>query len=446
MNAQDELLQDSTPTYPQPPGQVPIQPPIGSAPQPPSSNPASSSSSRSKPKPPPQKKKFGSLRDLQRQEDDDEEPSDKEQEFFAGGDKSGLAVQDPSQRGGSSGGTGPSGSTGPEGAEDRIQRLLRTAREWVNFLIPLSGSRSHHCIHLKLPWRSSRFFFHVGFGLFPTLQVFFHSGVELTPCLYRRGSRRPPPGGPAQPRTAFTGAGQTLGGDDTPSTTVPDPDASRGSRPQLPMVQRTLHLWQDGFSVDDGPLYRYDDPRNARTLDMINNGSAPLDIMGVESGQAVDVKLNERRTEKYLQPKKKYKPFSGSGQRLGSPTPGVATASSASASTEQSTPVSSPATASIAPSSSAGGAPAAAEVDESSPILTLQLRLPDGTRLPSRFNTSHTIGDVQQFVQRASTEAASGRAYTLATTFPTKGLNDPEVKLGDVKELGRGGVVVVKWT
>ena len=79
------------------------------------------------------------------------------------------------------------------------------------------------------------------------------------------------------------------------------------------MVERTLHLWSDGFSVDDGPLYRYDDPANARTLEMINRGSAPLDIMNVEKGQAVDVRLEQHPQEKYVQPKKKFQPFAGSG-------------------------------------------------------------------------------------------------------------------------------------
>jgi hypothetical protein len=40
--------------------------------------------------------------------------------------------------------------------------------------------------------------------------------------------------------------------------------------------------------------------------------------MNVQRDQEVDVKL-ERHDGNYVQPKKKYKPFSGGGQRLGSP-------------------------------------------------------------------------------------------------------------------------------
>jgi len=199
------------------------------------------------------------------------------------------------------------------------------------------------------------------------------------------------------------------------------------------MVERTLHLWNDGFSVDDGQLYRYDDPANARILEMINRGSAPLEIMNVARGQAVDVKLEAHRGEDYVQPKKQWKPFSSGGQRLGSPVPG------ASGTSTPITTTSTPAPASSSTTSSQG-----VDVNESQPTITLQIRLADGTRLPSRFNTSHTIGEVYAFVDRASASSSS-RPYTLATTFPTKELSDKSQVLGDMAEFKRGGVVVQKW-
>lgn len=77
---------------------------------------ASSSAGASRPK---QKTKFASLRDLQARDDDgDDDEPDKEQQYFAGGDKSGLAVQDP-------------GNGEPRSANDHIQRLLQTARQYV---------------------------------------------------------------------------------------------------------------------------------------------------------------------------------------------------------------------------------------------------------------------------------------------------------------------------
>ena len=211
---------------------------------------------------------------------------------------------------------------------------------------------------------------------------------------------------------------------------IPDPSASRPQR--APLVERRLHFWADGFSVDDGPLFRADDPANAAILAQIKQGRAPMSILNVEAGQEVDVKL-EQHSEKYVQPKKKYVPFSGGGQRLGSPTPGVGT------STEQP-----PAPPPSAAPSSAPATPAGPTIDESQPILSLQIRLGDGTRLPARFNTTHTIGDVYSFVTASNAESRT-RSWALMTTFPSKELTDKGQVLGDLSEFKRGGVVVQKW-
>ena len=156
--------------------------------------------------------------------------------------------------------------------------------------------------------------------------------------------------------------------------------------------------------------------------------------MNVSRNQEVDVKL-EQHQEKYVAPKKKYKPFSGGGQRLGSPTPGAGSSTYTDVATT-------PATARA--SESAGGATPTVDVNESQPTITLQIRLGDGTRLSSRFNTTHTIGDIYSFVH-ASNTASRGRVWVLMTTFPSKELSDKEVVLGDLAEFKRGGVVVQKW-
>ena len=130
----------------------------------------------------------------------------------------------------------------------------------------------------------------------------------------------------------------------------------------------------------------------------------------------------------------KYKPFGGEGKRLGSPTPGPSSATPAQ--TAPSAPI---------PAASAATAAPSVDVDESQPVLTLQVRLGDGSRLQSRFNTTHTIGDVYQYVNTAN-PASSSRSYALMTTFPSKELSDKSAVLGDIAEFKRGGVVVQKWT
>jgi len=310
--------------------------------------------------------------DLQNQnESGSDSDSEHDQDFFAGGEKSGLAVQNPNRGGGG-------------GTPDPFNEILNQAR---------------------------------------------------------RNAERPPPDDGAQqaaPRSAFTGRAQTLGGDDAPSQVIEDPSAaSARSGSSLPRIERVLHLWQDGFSIDEGPLFRFDDPANSHTIELINSGRAPLSLLDVQPGQEVDLKLVTHKGEKYVAPKKKYAPFGGSGQRLGSPTPGPSASSTTSTAQTSAAPPSSA-------SSTATSTQPTVTVDESAPIISLQIRLGDGSRLQSRFNTSHTVGDVYDFINRANT-ASTSRTYNLMTTFPSKEMTDKSVTLGDTPELKKGGVVVQKW-
>lgn len=252
----------------------------------------------------------------------------------------------------------------------------------------------------------------------------------------------PRPGGedPVTASSRFRGSGMTLGGDDTPSQVIPDPDGDASPASREP-VARILHFWKDGFSVEDGHLYRFDDPANGHILSLIRSGRAPLDIMGVDPDQPVDVTVHQHE-ENYVQPKRKYKPFSGGGQRLGSPTPGVG--GGGGGATEN--PTASIGTGANTSRTTASGIPGTdkVEVDDSQPTVSLQIRLGDGTRLVSRFNVTHTIGDVYSFVNASSPQSAR-RDWVLMTTFPSKELTDKAVSLGDLAEFKRGGVVVQKW-
>ncbi|RDW93131.1 protein phosphatase regulator SHP1 [Aspergillus mulundensis] len=308
-----------------------------------SSTPRESSSTRKQPQ-----KKFATLGDLTSgAADSSDDEDDENQDFFAGGEKSGLAVQNP---------------------DDLKKKIIEKARKTQ---LPASDDNEPR-------------------------------------------------------RNYFTGSARTLGGEDTPSRVIDAPSAPVES--QIPRrVRRTLHFWADGFSVDDGDLYRSDDPQNAEILNSIRQGRAPLSIMNAQHGQDVDVEIKQH-DEKYVRPKPKYKPFAGKGQRLGSPTPGV-----------REPTTSEPAT---APQSSSE--PPKTNVDESQPAVTLQIRLGDGTRLTSRFNTTHTIGDVYDFVSAASPQSQA-RPWILLTTFPSKELSDKAAVLGDLAEFKRGGVVVQKW-
>ncbi|KAI8140441.1 hypothetical protein BJV82DRAFT_622568 [Fennellomyces sp. T-0311] len=225
----------------------------------------------------------------------------------------------------------------------------------------------------------------------------------------------------------FKGSGYKLGSEEEPSSVinpaVPDDDNEEALEP----VTRYLTFWRDGFSVDDGPLYRYDDPANQTMLTAINSGRAPLSLLNVRHGQPVDVRVSRRQDEDYVPPPKAPpKPFEGAGHRLGSPVVSGSTS-------ERSTP-------GAFPSSSSPTAPSDAPVivDDSQPTTSLQIRLGDGSRLVAKFNHTHTVGDIRRYIDA---NHPAGRAYLLQTTFPPKELADMDKTL---KESGLLNSVVVQ--
>jgi len=64
---------------------------------------------------------------------------------------------------------------------------------------------------------------------------------------------------------SFSGAGRLLTGETVPSAAPQELAPVR--------IRHNIHLWNNGFSVDDGPLRYYDDPENAEFLEVI-----PYDI------------------------------------------------------------------------------------------------------------------------------------------------------------------------
>ncbi|MBW0485698.1 hypothetical protein O181_025413 [Austropuccinia psidii MF-1] len=316
-------------------------------------------------------------------EDDDDDETGAPPDLYAGGGRSGLNVQDPNQQsGGKAGGI--------------VADILKKAKE--------AGSAS-------------------------------------------------PPTNPSSNKknpSFFQGPAQTLGSDQVPSQPVPAASQPRSARKTVfptalsvpghfgsdlddedndeddEEVEKHLTFWKDGFSIEDGPLLNYDDPKNKEILDAINRGRAPLDLLGVRLNQRVTMRVQKRLTENYIPPPKPpAKPFAGSGNRLGSPLPATF---ARPADTQSSRP---------APSSDRT---MIFEVDNNLPITSVQIRLADGTRMVTRFNHTHTIGDIRRQIASSNPNLAN-RPYALQTTFPSRDLTDDNQT---VKEAGILGAVVVQ--
>ncbi|KAK4045960.1 protein phosphatase regulator [Microbotryomycetes sp. JL201] len=311
--------------------------------------------------------------------DEDEDGDEKDPlEYFAGGEKSGLSLQNPNAR--------PPAS----GASDVVRGILRQAVEGTNRMAALRNTTSMA-------------------GVQPLLNV-------------------------------FRGSGHTLGSEDEPSKVVPDPEARNKAQQdsdednEEPAV-RNLTFWEDGFSIEDGDLMRYDDPANAGILAAINAGRAPLSLLNVRHDQPVELRIAKRLNEKWTRqapvPKKA---FEGQGNRLGSTTPTIVASSGSGGSSVQQREQS-------AISSSESSAVKPFEVDQSLPTTQLQIRLRDGSRMVARFNHTHTVGDIRRYIN-ASGPGQSASDYVLQTTFPSRELTDEGQTLSDAGLLG--SVVVQK--
>ncbi|CAD6962603.1 unnamed protein product, partial [Tilletia controversa] len=155
------------------------------------------------------------------------------------------------------------------------------------------------------------------------------------------GSRAPPSGfdgdaltasGSASAAQSFGGSGRTLAGptaDEEQQSAAAGTGAGEGDDAQgeeLAPAIRYLTFWSNGYTLsDDGPLRSYEDPQDAAVLRAIEAQRAPLDVLGVEPNQPVELRVAKRLTEKWSPPPPgPTRAFEGSGQRLGAPVPGDA--------------------------------------------------------------------------------------------------------------------------
>ncbi|XP_051879713.1 NSFL1 cofactor p47-like isoform X3 [Pristis pectinata] len=181
------------------------------------------------------------------------------------------------------------------------------------------------------------------------------------------------------------------------------------------VVQILLKLWKNGFSLDDGELRTYTDPKNAQFLESISRGEIPAELQKLVHGSHVSLDMEDHRSEEYLKHKLKFKAFSGDGQKLGSPTPTIV-----------STPSS--------PEEEFKYFVNVLNVNEAEPTTTVQIRLADGSRLVQKFNQTHRISDIRQFIIQHHPVFATS-SFVLMTTFPNKELTDEEQTLQEAKLL-----------
>ncbi|CAI2350224.1 unnamed protein product [Caenorhabditis sp. 36 PRJEB53466] len=219
------------------------------------------------------------------------------------------------------------------------------------------------------------------------------------------------------------------------------PNGPRNDENTLKLV---LHLWNDGLSIEDGPLMSRQDRATIEFLDQVGRGEIPAEVARQYPGKTIDFQINRRR-EDYVAPK--MRPFAGSGVRLGAVVPNIVGESSASA------PAASSSSAAPTTASGASAAEEAARLledakkelntDTAQPTTNIQVRLPNNQRLVATFNQSHTLEAVRLFICTARPEIAYA-PFQLMNAYPPKILEDETVSLKDANLLN--SVIAVKST
>lgn len=216
---------------------------------------------------------------------------------------------------------------------------------------------------------------------------------------------------PSSSSRSFTGPGRTLAGETVP-TSAPQPPES---------IVHNIIFWRNGFTVNDGPLRRLDDPENASFLESITKSECPRELAPADSRSQVHCNLI-RRDENCPEPAKRQVSFQGVGRTLGSSATPATSEPSACA------PI------------SAAPAASTSVLDESLPSTSLQIRLADGTRMVAHFNFGQTVGDIRAFID--ASRPSDTRAYQLQTVgFPPKILSDPAQT---IEQAGLANSVVIQ--
>lgn len=221
---------------------------------------------------------------------------------------------------------------------------------------------------------------------------------------------------PSSSSRRFSGRARLLSGE-----TVSSPSALQEPH----VVTHTITFWTNGFTVDDGPLRRLDDPENSSFLESIRKSECPKELKPATKGAAAHVNL-VRKLEECPVPQKCKKPFQGVGRTLGSTSGTV---------TEENTVPETILTTAPSPSPSMG-----LVVDQTLPSTSIQLRLVDGTRMVSCFNFHHTIHDIRSFIDASRPDGQ--RAYQLQIMgFPPKQLTDLNQT---IEQAGLANTVVIQ--
>lgn len=189
---------------------------------------------------------------------------------------------------------------------------------------------------------------------------------------------------------------------------------------QKNQVDVSIKLWKNGFTVNDD-FRSYSDSASRQFLNAIKKGELPSELQGVFDKEEVDVKVEDKKHEECLSTKPVFHPFSGQGHRLGSATPKI---------------VSKAKTIDVETKSKLSPVP----LNSLEPITSIQIWLADGKRIVQKFNISHRISHIKDFIVKYQGSQRSP-PFSLATALPSLKLLDETLTL---KEADLQNAVIIQ--
>ncbi|XP_041448036.1 NSFL1 cofactor p47 [Drosophila obscura] len=183
-----------------------------------------------------------------------------------------------------------------------------------------------------------------------------------------------------------------------------------------------LHLWSEGFSLDDGSLRLYDVPENERFLRSVLRGDFPEEMLVL--GQRLELSVQDHTNEPFRRHTRKQ--FLGSGRPLGNPSTRLDSLASPPESLER---------------RQEQHAEGRLNLNERSALITVQLRLSDGSRISARFNPTHNVADLYRYIRLARPQYSS-RSFVLMTSFPREQLEETDART--LAEANLCNVVVIQ--
>ncbi|XP_048701604.1 UBX domain-containing protein 2A isoform X1 [Caretta caretta] len=182
-----------------------------------------------------------------------------------------------------------------------------------------------------------------------------------------------------------------------------------------------IKLWKNGFTVNDGELRSYKDVANQQFLDSVKKGELPIELQKTFDDE-VDVNVEDKKDEVYVLKKPIFHPFSGQGYRLGSATPRIISKVKKDLEAENKRPLPS------------------VTLNDLEPVTNIQIWLADGERIVQKFNVSHRISHVRDFITKY--QGLQGSVpFSLTTSLPFLELLDETLTL---KEANLQNAVIVQ--